>query len=143
MSTRGFRYTIAPLTTITTAVTGVILATCPDVLPGANSISLESSMLVGTGGSTIKVWIQTSIDGGATWFDIANFAYVNTAGRKLSTVQMFPSTPFTAGTAPTDATLADNTVLTGIIGDRFRSKMTTTGTYSGGTSIQVDMVVKP
>jgi len=45
--------------------------------------------------------------------------------------------PGTQGVAATDGTLADNTANQGMIGDRIRAKLITTGTYAGGTTMAV------
>lgn len=111
-------------------------------LAGMGSLALEAILTVAGGGTTAVVWVQTSIDGGLTWFDIANFAFTNTTASKLSVVSMYPSTAFTAGTTPGDAALASNTVLNGIIGDRLRCKVTTTGTFTGATTLNVYYVSK-
>lgn len=47
-----------------------------------------------------------------------------------------------AAIAASDAVLADDTILNGFIGDELRVKYTTTGTYSGATSLEVRVTVK-
>lgn len=111
----------------------------------ANSVSVQWVFLYGSGGANVNAWLQTTLDGGATWFDIAAMPTVTTsAATKIQSVNMFPSTPVAiAGVVPTDGSLAQATVLNGIIGDRFRVKWTSTGTYAGLTSLAVNILTKP
>jgi len=125
--------------TITTAQT----ATTKTVVFGlahAFSLVLQCNFTYGSGGTTAKVWVQTSFDGGATWVDIANFAHTTASLRRLyaNDIAGGPTTIYTA----TDGTLADNTSQEGLIGDQLRVKFTSTGTYAGGTTIRVDACVK-
>lgn len=111
-------------------------------LVGMNSVSMQSIFTYGSGGTSADVYVQTSLDKGVTWFDIANFHFLLVTASKMSVVNMYPSTAFTAGTVPGSAALAANTVLNGIIGDRLRALVTTVGTYAGGTTLTVDFVGK-
>ena len=45
--------------------------------------NLQGSKLTYGSGTTIDVWIQTSIDGGTNCTDIANFHWTTTGGRQL------------------------------------------------------------
>lgn len=128
----------APITTAQTAAPG----TPATGFSSAEQIMLEAIFTYGSGGTTAKAWVQTSLDGGATWFDIANFAFTTSSASKVSVCVLNPATPLAAGTTPGSAALADNTVLNGVIGDQFRTLVTTTGTYAGGTSLAVHAVVK-
>lgn len=105
---------------------------------GVRTITAEAQFLYGAGGTTCKAWLQTSLDGGTTWIDIASFAFTTAALKKVS--KLTSSIALAAAVTPTDATLADNTIVDGLLGSRFRVKYTTTGTYSGATSLQVDVV---
>jgi len=61
---------------ITTAVTAV--ASAPVSLgagtPGEASIQID--FVYGSGGTSGKVWVQTTLDGGTTWIDIANMTFL-------------------------------------------------------------------
>lgn len=91
------------------------------------------------GGTSCKVYVQTTLDDGATWFDVACFAFATTTAKKVSALKM--TTAVTAGTTPTDASLADNTILDGIVGDRLRVKTVVVGTYTGASSVVVSLVL--
>jgi hypothetical protein len=83
---------------------------------------------MGTGGTTAKVYIQTSLDQGATWVDIACLAFTTTGAVKV--VNLSGLTPKTTPVTPTDGALTDDTCVDGVLGDRLRAKIVTTGTYA-------------
>lgn len=133
--------TLVPTTTIAAAVTGrvtepVLLGQIPN---NARYLALQANFAYGSAGTTAKVWVQTSLDGGATWVDIANFAFTTAALRKVAAVNIFIAATHAT---PTDGTLADNTIINGLLGDRIRVKYTTTGTYAGATSLTVTAVAR-
>lgn len=135
----GQRSILLPVTTIAAAVTGTV-TTPVTLISGMEYLVCEAQFLYGSGGTTAKFWVQTSIDGGLTWIDVINFAFATAAASKVSAV--VATTALAAGVTPTDATLADNTILSGLLGDRLRVKYTTVGTYAGATSIRIDAISK-
>jgi len=106
-------------------------------LEGAEAITLECQFSYVSGGTTFKVWVQTTLDGGVTWIDIACFAFT-TAGA-IKVVNLSGLTPVTTAITPTDGTMADNTVQDGVLGSAYRAKLTSTGTYASGTAVAVRM----
>ncbi len=98
-------------------------------------ISALTKFLYGSGGTTLAVYLQTSFDG-VTWFDVMNFAFTTAAATKLGVTE-----PAIAASFPvlTDGTLASNTAISNLIGRYWRVKYTSTGTYAGLTSIEVDL----
>jgi len=101
------------------------------------SIAVQSSLTYGSGGTTLKVYMQTSLDNGANWIDIAVHAFTTASSRKVSSVSRFAAR---AEAVATDGTLADDTELDGVIGDRIRVKYISTGTYAGSTTLSVHVV---
>jgi len=93
----------------------------------------QGVLVYGSGGTTIKVWVQSSLDGGTTWFDVMNLAFTTASTSIAGTASpALGKTPV----ASTDGTLAD----LGInhqLGDRIRLKYTSTGTYGGSTTLTV------
>ncbi len=85
----------------------------------------------GSGGTTVKAFIQTSVDDGTTWVDVAAFAFATTDATALSKVSTAGS--MAANYAPTDGTLTDNTVKDGLLGDQLRLKLIVAGTYAAST----------
>lgn len=103
------------------------------------SLTLQGVITVAGGGTTAKAWVQTSLDGGATWMDIANFAFTtSTAARAYHLTPVAVTTIAT----PSDGTLADNTAVNGFLGPVIRVKLTTTGTYTGASSFVIHAVAK-
>jgi hypothetical protein len=111
------------------------------VLSGMTYLTAIGKFVYGSGGTTAKFWIQTSLDGGVTWFDIINFAYTTASATKVSSCTAYIA-PASQGFAPSDAALADNTIIQGTLGDRLRVKYTTTGTYGGSTTISIYALAK-
>lgn len=105
----------------------------------AESLTLHAICTVAGGGTTAKAWVQTSFDGGTTWMDIANFAFTTSTATRL--YHLTPAAVTSIAT-PVDGTLADNTVVNGFLGDRLRVKLTTTGTYTGASSLVIRALVK-
>lgn len=118
-----------------TAVTTAVSAVTSDAveIPGATSLTLEA-IVGGTAadGTSITAVVETNLPSG-TWAAIASFDFANTAGTKVATLSA--RTPIT--TLYTVAALSANTVKDGILGDQFRVKLTTVGTYTGSTTIAV------
>ncbi len=131
---------------LTTAVTGVTPGTGAATgvttgVKGAKYVAFET--IFGgtvTGGTSATIYLQTSFDGGVTWADIHSHSYANTATNKVSATTIYIA-PAAQAAAVTDGSLAANTVLQGIVGDRFRIKITSVGTYAAAT-IQAHLMVK-
>jgi len=126
-------------TTITTAVSAS--TTTPlTALAAMETVTLEAIFTYGSGGTSTDAWVQTSLDQGATWIDICNVHYTTSSAKTVYNLSSL--TPVTTAYTPTDGTLSANTSKDGILGDRLRVKYTTVGTYAGGTTLQIAVVVK-
>lgn len=125
--------------TITTAQTAST-KTSVRGLARAKSLAIHCIFDYGSGGTTAKVWVQTSFDGGTTWVDIANFAH--TTSDLSRAYNLTSNTAVTTVYTVTDGTLADDTCKDGLIGDQLRVKFTSTGTYGGTTTMKVYAVAK-
>lgn len=108
-------------------------------LAGMEYLVVSAKFLFGAAGTSVKVYVQTSVDNGDTWIDIMSFAFAGAAATKVSSVNSYVSV---TAITPTDGSLADNTVVNGVLGDRVRLKYVTTGTYTGATSIEIDAMAK-
>ena len=124
--------TLLPSTTLAGAVTGSL----SDIvtIENAVAVSLTAKFVRAAGGTTAKFWVQTSIDGDV-WADIANFAFTTASLNKAAALSI--NIAHTHATI-IDGTLADNTVLNGRLGNKYRVKYTTTGTYTGASSIEIN-----
>lgn len=128
--------------TLAAAVTGttpdgVVLS--PPLNRRVESLTLQAVITVAGGGTTAKAWVQTSLDGGTSWVDIANFAFTTSTATR---VYHLTAAAVTSIATPSDGTLADNTSVNGFLGDRFRVKLTTTGTYTGASSLVITALAK-
>lgn len=119
-------YTLAAVQ-ITTAITSSAQTAITD-LDGATGVSIECSFAYGSGGTTASATIQTSLDGGTTWRDVARCDFT-TATR----VAYGNLSGLTAKNVATFSALASEGVNDGLLGDRLRAVITTTGTYVNTT----------
>ncbi len=133
---------------------GDISITTADTYVGAPVISLAGALSVtfwlrfeyGAGSGDARVYCQTSLDQGSTFFDIACLVLGAAAETAIfnftsSTPSLFSGSPPTP-LVPMDGALADNSAVDGIIGDRFRLKIVTTGTFSGMTLLSGRITVR-
>ena len=127
--------------TITTALAAVIRGSTSG-LYGMKSLSVEANFVYGSAGTTVDVWIQTSLDGGSNWIDIAQFAFLTTSLRTVHTVVMPAVVADRTNVTPLVGTLGDNLIQDGILGDMIRASLTTVGTYAGDTTLNVNIVPK-
>ena len=125
--------------TITTALAAVIRGKTSG-LYGMKSLSVEANFVHGSAGTTVDVWLQTSLDGGSNWIDIAQFAFLTTSLRTVHTIVLPAVVANRTNVTPLDGTLGDNLIQDGILGDMIQAKLTTTGTYAGGTTLNVNFV---
>jgi len=107
-----------------------------DGLDWMAAATLFCNFTYGSGGATCIVIVQTSLDT-LNWIDIARFEFTTTGKAKRANLSAL--TP--VGVADV-ATLVAEGVLDGILGDRLRVKISTTGTYAGNTAIAVRAAVR-
>ena len=122
---------------ITTAQSLATVGRVLSVPADCTSITIEGSLTYGSGGTTVKAFVQTSLDGGSTFIDIMSLAYTTASLRKVANVIRGTAT---APATPSVGAMSDNTQLSGIIGDVIRIQVVTTGTYGGSTTL--DMFVQ-
>ena len=124
--------------TITTALTADVTAPALVNLDNYGAVALQCNFTYGAGGTNAKFWVQSSIDGGTTWHDVACFAATTASKKRL--YNLSNRTAVSTIATPTDGTLADDTSVDGLLGDRLRIKTATTGTYSGSTTVVISAV---
>lgn len=122
---------------ITAALTGGTIYTSPVLyLPQpVLSVALAGVLIYGSGGTSIDAYVQTSLDGGSSWCDVANFHFTTQNANKL--VNLSALTPVTSQYAPGDMTMTNDTVKDGLIGHHWRAKVKSSGTYGGNTRLTV------
>lgn len=129
------------LKTVTTAQAAQVsssfqLRSSPGQSALPTSVTLQGTFTYGSGGTSADAWVQTSLDGGGTWTDVANFHFTTSSARFV--YNLSSATPVTTEYTPTDGTLGANTAKDGVIGPVWRVKYTTVGTYAGGTALRID-----
>jgi len=106
-----------------------------DQAQGALGATIEANFVYGSGGDTLKVIVETTLNQGITWIEIARLAFAQASAEKV--INLSALTPVTTVYAPT--ALSDDTVKDGILGDRFRAR-TLKGAgaaYAGNTSLSL------
>ncbi len=104
-----------------------------DDLSGALAVTLSARLAYGSGGTSCYAVVETSLDQGVTWVQIARFDFTTSGLQKVMTVSGL--TPRIA--AATAGSLAADTALDGVLGDRLRATVVSTGTYAGSTVVSV------
>jgi hypothetical protein len=120
---------------ITTAL-GVTTTNPMKLNASPRNIAVQGNFTYGSGGTTVDAYLQTSLDGGNTWTDIAQFHFALVSARFQYNLNS--QTPVTTEYTATDGTLAANTAKDGILGPQFRVKYTSAGTYAA-TTLTVDV----
>lgn len=126
---------------LTTAVTGEVITESDDAaymeVDDFLAATIQVDFNYGSGGTTCRVYVQTTLDQGATWIDVSATALTTASATKV--INLSGLTPKTTAATPADGALTDDTALDGVLGDRWRVKITSTGTYAGSTSLSVRM----
>lgn len=127
--------------TITTALSDVIITEGTsaanvaqgfwDRLAGINALTLLAAFTYGSGGSTAVVTVDTAFGAGGVWIPIARFDFATAS----LTSQFVPSRTAIVAAATIVAPTANTAI--NLLGDRFRARLTTTGTYGGGTLLDL------
>lgn len=117
--------------TITTALTDQIYEAVTGLDAAANA-SIEAVFTYGSGGTSAVVRVQTSLDGGTVWRDVARIDFATASRTAHATLNGRLSKAVT-----TYAALGAEGVYDGVLGDRLRAVVTTVGTYAGSTSLSV------
>lgn len=123
--------------TITAAQAIVVVPTSNLLLVDApTSICVQANFAYGSGGTTVNAYLQTSLDQGVTWIDIAQFSFATASARVLYNLNS--QTPQTTQVVAKDGALTANTAQDGIVGPQYQVKLVTTGTYVG-TTLRIDV----
>ncbi len=105
-----------------------------DGLEGMVGCTLQVNFTYGSsGGTSLKVMVETSLDQGVTWIEVARFAFATASAEKVANLSAL--TPVT--TAYTPVGLSDDAVKDGVLGDRWRSRIITVGAYAGNASLSL------
>lgn len=113
---------------VTVAVRGPILT----IEPGDLRSLLFGSVFAygGSGGTSVDAYVQTSYNGGQSWFDIRNFHFTTFSLEQVVNHSFGDSV--TTAITPASGALANNTSIDGILGDKLSVLYKSAGTYAGG-----------
>lgn len=115
-------------------------------LDGMAGFVYQCRFAYGSGGNDCRVFLQASFDQGTTAVDL-DCAVFGAASDMLvlsfdgGNVQQRSGSPPEVFT-PTDGALADNTSVDGLMPDRLRVKIVSTGTYAGSTVVSPRIVAR-
>jgi hypothetical protein len=125
-----------PITSAITVTKGQVYGFETEYSP--KNMTIQANFIYGSGGTTVDAYLQTSIDQGNTWCDVAQFHFTTSSARKQFNLSSL--TPNTSELTCTDGSLSANSAQDGLFGSLIRVKYVTVGTYAGGTSLQVDVI---
>jgi hypothetical protein len=124
--------------TITTAVSAQAVGNTLKFYEGSpRNLTIQANFTYGSGGTSADAYVQSTVDGGATWTDLCNFHFTTASLRKMFNLSSL--TPVTTQATPTSGSISANTSVDGLIGTQIRILLTTVGTYAGGTTLAIDV----
>jgi hypothetical protein len=106
-------------------------------LEGMLSMSLVARFAYGSGGTSVAALVQTSLDGGTNWFDVARFDFTTSSATKYANLS-----GLTYKAAAAYAALSAEGQNDGLLGPMVRAVITSVGTYAGGTLLDLRMVAR-
>lgn len=111
-----------------------------DSLDGMLAATLSANFVYGSGGDTLKVIVETSLNQGATWIEVARLAFATASAEKV--VNLSALTPVTTVYSPNG--LSDDAVKDGIFGPRWRARIIkgSGSAYAGNTSLSVSLIAR-
>ena len=86
--------------------------------PGASALSLRAQFTSGAGGNFVKVYFQTSLDKGASAFDLAAIKFTRLSGAAVANIS---ASGRTSVFTPSAEALTPGALAGGVLGDRFRA----------------------
>jgi hypothetical protein len=102
-----------------------------DRLAGINGLTLVAKFTWGSGGTSAVVTVDTALGSGGVWIPVARFDFATTSATK----QLVLSRTGIASAATLTTPSADASI--NLLGDRFRARLTTVGTYAGDTLLDL------
>jgi hypothetical protein len=97
------------------------------------NLTVHCNFVYGSGGETVDAYVQMSVDGGSKWVDVAECHFTTASLHELYDISSLPS----AVSSHTDGSLIANAANGGMIS--WRVQYVSTGTYAGGTTLQIDL----
>jgi len=101
-----------------------------DRLAGINGLTLVAAFTYGSGGTTAVVTVDTALGAGGVWTPVARFDFATASATKQLVLSRTGIAAAASAAPGADAAI-------NLLGDRFRARLTTTGTYAGGTLLDL------
>ena len=101
-------------------------------LPGANALAVQARFTSGPGGNFVAVYIQTSLDEGASALDVTTMKFTKVSADAAANVSAAQgAVPF----APSSQSLTPGALAGPVLGDRFRAVVTVFAPYDPPASL--------
>lgn len=131
------RYALVNQSIVAAAAIAVVPNSQVQLNDPPRNLTVQAVFTYGSGGTSVDAYLQTSVDGGATWLDIAQFHFTTASAKAL--FNLSSATPVTTQfAAPTDGSMTANTAKDGLLGPLFRVKLASVGTYAN-TTLRIDV----
>ncbi|KAF2991152.1 hypothetical protein OGR47_02710 [Methylocystis sp. MJC1] len=114
---------------------GTLIGDFVEGLDGVQAITFQAQFLYGSGGSSVTAYLQTSIDQGNSWIDIAAVQFTTVGGAEM--LNLSGLTPKTTPIIPTNQALTPGQTVDGILGDRFRAVVVVAGAYGSSSLLNI------
>jgi hypothetical protein len=114
---------------------GVYVGDVAAGLDGVQAASFQAQFGYGSGGTSVTAYLQTSLDQGQNWVDVAAIQFITAGGTEI--VNLSGLTPKTTPVAPTSQGLAPGQTVDGVLGDRFRAVVVVVGTYGNSSLLNI------
>jgi hypothetical protein len=111
-----------------------------DDLDGMLACLASVRLSYGSGGASIKAYLQSTPDDGTTVHDIACVVFGVASEHAL--LNFSALTPKLSQVTPSDGALADDTAVDGLLGTKLRLKLVSVGTYAGSTVLSGRLTVR-
>lgn len=108
-----------------------------DRLDGMSSVTLFVEFDWGSGGTSCAVIVETSLNAGDDWIEIAQFDFTTSDSKKTANIAATA-----AASVAAVAALGSEGKRDGVLGDRLRARVTSVGVYGGSTTVSVRAAVR-
>jgi hypothetical protein len=131
LATSALAFTGSVKTLVSTGITTALSAQAQTAITGQDGVTaatIEANFQYGSGGTSVSVLVQTTLDAGTTWRDVARFDFTTATDVRYATLSGLTPKSNTAYVALAAAGVND-----GLLGNQFRAVITSVGTYANTT----------
>lgn len=131
LATSALAFTGSVKTLVSTGITTALSAQAQTPITGQDGVTaatIEANFQYGSGGASVSVLVQTTMDAGTTWRDVARFDFTTSTDVRYATLSGLTPKSNTAYVALAAAGVND-----GLLGNQLRAVITSVGTYANTT----------